>query len=166
MNTSEDSKIENLIKLQTRGQVVLAPISIIICSSIFVKVFSLTVIAIGLSLISSYFMHEFFKFILVLFLQHKFYKNDFASFVKDVNEAAYGEEVIPKFTETSFTIVNSSEIPIGFYKDEEIYEWLNIEDNEEVLKYEYFSTVNMDYDFNIPEDCIVINPGIVYKLKT
>jgi hypothetical protein len=64
------------------------------------------------------------------------------------------------------TIVNQPEKPIGSFLDVKIYEWLEFAGGVpgEKVRFDFFTTVtNMD-TYTIPEGCILLHPGIVYKI--
>ena len=58
------------------------------------------------------------------------------------------------------------EAPIGFFKDHSIYEWIDVDAGDNTSKrFEFVGTQDDNYHSSIPEMCILIPPGILYKLK-
>ena len=65
------------------------------------------------------------------------------------------------------TIVNMPEKPIGSYLDTKIYEWLDIATGVpgETVRFEFHRTVDNLKHYQIEPDCILLHPGIVYRLS-
>lgn len=65
------------------------------------------------------------------------------------------------------TIVAMPEKPIGSYLDAKIYEWLDIATGVpgETVRFEFHRTVDNLKHYQIEQDCILLHPGIVYRLS-
>ncbi len=62
------------------------------------------------------------------------------------------------------TILNKPEKPIAKYMDADIYEWLDFETEAGTSeKFVYFGTVNLDRETIVPDGCVLIHPGILYR---
>lgn len=62
------------------------------------------------------------------------------------------------------TILSKPEKPIAKYKDADIYEWMDFADeNNNPQRFFYFGTSDLGKETVIPDGCILIQPGIIYR---
>lgn len=119
------------------------------------------------SLIATKILYNLLIFIIVMLV----YKGDF----KKMEEESYQMDFIDeeeqqqpevRMDEITLTIVTTSEKPVGHYLDAPIYEWIEFtnEAGQKIIG-EFVDTVDMTKQYSLPEDCMVVDPGIVFKLK-
>ena len=65
------------------------------------------------------------------------------------------------------TIIKKPEKPIARFLDEDIFEWLEFSANGKHFTGYFEGTLNMKsgMTFSIPDNCILIDPGVLYKIQ-
>lgn len=88
--------------------------------------------------------------------------------LQEITEAILDDVDKPEVSSTAveLTIVDMPEKPIGSYLDAKIYEWIDVAGGVpgEKVRFEFYRTVDNINNYEIERDCILIHPGIVYKL--
>ena len=74
-------------------------------------------------------------------------------------------EVDPKVGQLDFRIVKKARKPLGKFMDEYFYEWIEVARGGETLRLYFEGTLDMKKATvkDIPADCVVLPPGIIYK---
>lgn len=77
-------------------------------------------------------------------------------------------EELEENAELELTITKVPDTPIGKYLDADIYEWIEFVDEKGITFIAFFEdTVNPKQmgTFAIPDDCILLPPGLLFKFK-
>jgi len=71
----------------------------------------------------------------------------------------------PKVGQLDFRIVKKARKPLGKYMDEYFYEWIEVVRGGETLRLHFEGTLDLKKATvkDIPADCLVLPPGIIYR---
>jgi hypothetical protein len=74
----------------------------------------------------------------------------------------------PKVGQLDFRIVKKARKPLGKFMDEYFYEWIEVARGGEVVRLKFEGTLDLKKATvkDIPADCLVLPPGIIYKPQT
>lgn len=110
-----------------------------------------------------------------------FYRGDTDSLAEDAHNAAkiiakeMQEETIEQNTTSSTKLDISLKIkdlpshPVGSFLDEPIYEWIDFspaDDESKIFRAHFEGTINLEKvkEYTIPDGCILLPPGLLYKV--
>jgi hypothetical protein len=100
----------------------------------------------------------------------KVYNNDIDTFNKDMSIIVNGENSIDVKADedtrekVTLTILDKPETPIAKYMDFDIFEWLDIQsENNKPERFIYFGTCDAKQIKEIPDGCVVVGPGVIYR---
>lgn len=63
-------------------------------------------------------------------------------------------------------IVGHPEQPVGRYMDCEFFEWLDFKTGDDsTIRAHFFGTVDLKREVHIPSGCLLLSPGILYKIE-
>jgi hypothetical protein len=104
------------------------------------------------------------------YVSSKIYNNDIDTFNKDMTIIINGEKLTEIKTDedtrerVSLTILDKPETPIAKYMDFDIFEWLDIQsENNKPERFVYFGTCDAKQIKEIPDGCVVVGPGVIYR---
>jgi hypothetical protein len=65
----------------------------------------------------------------------------------------------------TFNIVAKPDKPIARFMDADIYEWFDLESSNGAERFVYYGTIDVanNPQYTVPDGCILINPGIIYR---
>ena len=116
-----------------------------------------------------------FNFISLVFLQVWFYGANVDSLVNDADHAVHVMnntrpppiESAPNVEQLEFRVIKKARKPLGRFMDHDFYEWIEIVRDGAPLRLYFEGTLDMKKATvkDIPPDCLVLPPGIIYKAK-
>ena len=123
-------------------------------------------------------LNKVFNFISSITIQWFFYKGDNNALAAEAMEAAKAmmeeqqEENSPAKvanSDISLKIKDLPAFPVGKFLDEPIYEWIEFApavDESKIFRAYFEGTINLEKvkEYTIPEGCILLPPGLLYKV--
>lgn len=169
------SKFRRLLKYQTLLIGVGSIVSIIGGIWLAVGAFGMTLIAIPAAMVIAFALFNIIEFLSAMILKRIFYGGDTESFLKDadsellsiddqIGNKQTGEDGQPTNPQVSISIVDSSPV-YARYQDADIFEWIDVEfEGKDTVRMFFIGTANMKSGIinKVPEDCILMEPGILY----
>lgn len=84
-----------------------------------------------------------------------------------MNDLSRQEILIPEVPKEKYIdmVIKETGPAIGKFKEQDILEWIDFEAFGQVIRAHYLGTVEGEYAVKLPEDSIVMPPGIVYQFR-
>lgn len=125
-----------------------------------------------LGIIIIHFSLRALNFLSLVLIQFHVYGGDIDALKKDADEALEilnGNEKAPHVVpprSVMLKIVQRPEKVLGRYKDAEFFEWIDVQDEDGIVKRFIFDgAIDMENGFSVPEGSILLPPGILYSYK-
>ena len=111
-------------------------------------------------------------------LRKKYFNGDDDAFIREASVAAeyyakkssgekIEEEPQDRNVAIELTIVALPDKPLGSFKDAKIYEWIDFKGKsgaDPVVRFIFDRTVDNPDNYHVEPECILLSPGIVYRL--